>query len=222
MRTLTALLKLFFHYFYHQFAWTYDAVASVVSIGRWNRWVAAVLPFIEGNEVLELGYGPGHLQALLASKGLSVTGLDESRQMAQLAGRRLRQSGHPVNRLVRGRAGALPFQAGAFDSVVATFPSEYIFQPETLEQVKRVLRDDGRFVVLPAASIIGRATHDRLAAWLFQITHQAPASTADVFSARLEGLLREAGFSADFHTLEIHSSLVFIIEARKAAPAHAE
>lgn len=218
MRFLSASLRLFFYYFYHQFAWTYDFVAALVSIGRWDLWIQAAVPFLTGRDVLEVGFGPGHLQAILAASGRKITGLDESRQMVRLARNRLKSSGLSPSRLIRGRTQGLPFDEKVFDTVVSTFPSEYIFEPETLREIHRVLRDDGRLVIVPAASIIGKDLTDRLAAWIFHVTHQAPASVGEAFSSRLEQRLRDAGFTARYHTVEVRSSLVFIVEAHKAPP----
>ena len=76
-------MRLFFHLLYHSFAWTYDLVASVVSFGRWKGWAKETLKLINGPRVLELGFGPGHLQAGLHAAGMEPFGLDESSQMAR-------------------------------------------------------------------------------------------------------------------------------------------
>ena len=96
---MKALLRLFFRLLYHQFAFTYDLVAATVSFNRWKDWVMGVLPFIQGNRVLEIGHGPGHLQRVLRSRGLMAVGLDESAQMGRLAKRNLtRQSAFGSNK----------------------------------------------------------------------------------------------------------------------------
>ena len=66
MGLMTRFLRFFFRHFYHEFAWTYDFVAAVVSIGRWNQWIDSALPFVQGRRVLEIGHGPGHLQEHLS------------------------------------------------------------------------------------------------------------------------------------------------------------
>src|SRR5512135_1407430 len=95
---LRGFLRFFFWHFYHGFAWTYDFVASAVSIGRWNDWILCTLPYVRGNRVLEIGHGPGHLQVNLrrSKPGLNI-GLDESPQMGRIARRRLQAAGctHP-------------------------------------------------------------------------------------------------------------------------------
>ena len=69
-RLLGWFLRFFFHLLYHQFAWTYDWVAAGVSLGRWNEWVRSILPYMQEGRILELGHGPGHLQAELLKTGL--------------------------------------------------------------------------------------------------------------------------------------------------------
>src|SRR5215208_4276905 len=87
--SVKTFLPFFFRLLYHQFAFTYDLVAAAVSFNRWKDWVMSVLPFIEGNRVLEIGHGPGHLQRALLSQNLFTVGIDESAQMGYLAKRNL-------------------------------------------------------------------------------------------------------------------------------------
>ncbi len=48
------LLRFFFRLLYHEFAFTYDLVAAVVSFNRWKDWVMSVLPFLAGKRILEI------------------------------------------------------------------------------------------------------------------------------------------------------------------------
>ena len=204
-------MRFFFYHFYHACAWTYDFVAAVVSIGRWKDWIQTVIPFIAGTRILEIGHGPGHLQRILRTRGLLAVGLDESRQMGFLAKRNTGGSA----RLTRGLAQALPFPSQMFDSVVSTFPSEYIFDPRTLSDVFRVLRNGGRFIILPVAWIVGRAFLDRIAAWLFRVTGETPANAIDIISKRAIHPLEKAGFKVETEQIEIASSVVLIVIAGK-------
>ncbi len=218
-RFLHRFLKLFFWHFYHGFAWSYDLVASVVSIGRWNDWVRGALPYVQGTSILEIGHGPGHLQVDLRREGnRAIFGLDELTQMARLTRQRLERGGSTELNLTRGIAQALPFPAQGFDTVISTFPAEYIFEPQTISEVKRVLRPGGRFVVLPAAWIVGRRALDRAAAWLFRTTDQAPRFSADVFAERLRGPLEAAGLKPEFRIDRIRSSEILVVIAQ-ACPA---
>jgi ubiquinone/menaquinone biosynthesis C-methylase UbiE len=117
--------------------------------------------------------------------------------------------------LTRGLAQHLPFPNAAFDSVVATFPAEYIFDPTTITEVQRVLAPGGRFVILPGATITSRGSVDRVLAWIFRITGEAPANLSEIIHQRSKESLANAGFQVQTHEVDIKLSLVFIIVATK-------
>ena len=232
------ILRFFFYLLYHPFAFAYDLVAATVSFGRWNDWVLEVVPFIEGRRILEIGNGPGHLQRVLLSRGLVAVGLDESPQMGQLAKRRIdgkfpstgnvrsqslanylmHESGYTQSRITRGLAQCLPFLDATFDTVVATFPSEYIFNPSTLTEAHRVLTENGRFVILPGALITGHGVWDRFLAWLFRFTGQTPPNLSEIVHEKTREPFANAGFQVEVHELDGKSSIVFIVVAIKMNP----
>jgi ubiquinone/menaquinone biosynthesis C-methylase UbiE len=211
MILLLVVLRPIYYLLYHQFAWTYDFVAGVVSLGHWNDWVKAVLPHLEGR-VLEIGYGPGHLQTALFQDNIFSIGLDESPQMALLARLRLQKSGF-IHRLSRGYAQSIPFASGSFDTVVATFPSEYIFDPETLKEIRNVLTPGGKLVVVPTAWITGKHPLEKLVAWLFMVigAQGAPGPVSSAFRVRLSN----AGFYVQSQILGMDGSQVLVISAIK-------
>jgi ubiquinone/menaquinone biosynthesis C-methylase UbiE len=215
MRLIQRFMRFFFHHFYHSLAWTYDFVAAFVSIGRWNGWIRTVLPFVQGTKILEIGHGTGHLQRLLRDQNYCSVGLDESPQMIRLAKRRLEKANPQIIKLVRGLAQALPFPEAEFDSVISTFPSDYIFDLNTLSGIHRVLRGDGRFILVPAAWIASRKLLDRAAAWLFRITGETPRNIREVIGKRAVQPLKQAGFNVEVCELEIHASTVMVILATK-------
>ena len=202
---MRAFLRFFFRLLYHPFAFTYDLVAATVSFGRWKDWILEVIPFIAGTRVLELGHGPGHLQRVLLSRSLIAVGLDESPQMGRLAKRNTDGSA----RLTRGLAQQLPFANGSFDTIIATFPTEYFVDPSTLEEVKRCLDNEGRFIVLPAAM-----PKNRFLSWLFKVTEQAPTEALKIVQQRLEEPFLEADFHVETHVLDLQSGRLIIIVAK--------
>jgi ubiquinone/menaquinone biosynthesis C-methylase UbiE len=213
MYLLSHFLRGFFHMLYHPFARTYDFVSWTVSLGRWKDWVESVVPFIKGTRILELGHGPGHLQRVLRDLNLLAVGLDESRQMGFLAKRNLFRSGYTQSGLIRGLGQELPFSSGVFDTVVATFPTEYIFEERTLSEVRRTLIDGGRLIVLPVAWVTGTGLLDKSAAWLFRVTGQAPSDLTEEATKRMLEPFIEAGYQVQTEHLEVESSLVLIVIA---------
>lgn len=174
-----SFLRLFFRLLYNEFAWTYDLVAGIVSLGQWAAWGRTAIPHLRGERVLELAHGPGHLLAAMAERGLAPVGLDLSPYMGRLARRRLMRVGQAVP-LVRARAQALPFRDGCIDSVVATFPTEFIVDAATLREVARVLAAPepatgqlgGRLVVVACSILGGRDLLSSFIRWLYRITGQ--------------------------------------------------
>src|SRR5437764_8399686 len=57
-------------------------------------------------------------------------------------------------RVLQGSAQHLPFPDASFDTVVSTFPSEYIYDPDTISEVARVLRPGGCLIVIEGANLL--------------------------------------------------------------------
>jgi ubiquinone/menaquinone biosynthesis C-methylase UbiE len=199
-------MRVFFHLLYHPFAFTYDLVAAVVSFGQWKNWGRSILPFVSGTHILELGHGPAHLQRFLLGRNLTLFAIDESAQMGRIAKRRI----GATQKLTRGLAQSLPYQAESFDCIISTFPTEYIFSPQTLSEAKRVLRNGGRLVVLPAAW-----PKSGFLQWLYKFTGESPQALTDALSKRFTEPFVKAGFIAESEILEVKSSTLLIVIARK-------
>ena len=199
-------LRLFFRLLYHQLAFTYDLVAASVSFNRWKDWVMSVIPFIEGNRILEIGHGPGHLQRILLGRQWVAVGIDESRQMGYLAKRNTDGSA----RLTRGLAQHLPFPNGSFDTIVSTFPADYINDALTLAEVKRCLFKGGRFIVLPVAW-----PKNPFLDWLFRVTGESPSEAVELVKSKFKEPLVQAGFETEVRMLDVKSSLLLIVLATK-------
>lgn len=208
---LVALLRFFFALLYGPFAWAYDAVAWLVSLGRWRDWVRTALPYVRGR-TLELGCGPGHLLAEMQQRTGDAFGLDASRQMTALAARRLRRYGLPI-RLARARAQALPYPALTFDTVVATFPSEYILEQETLSEIHRVLTSHGKLIIVAMVWFTGPQPVHRLLRWLFQTTGESQelGRLWPKVAARLEA----QGLAGRYELVEMGANRVLLIFAEK-------
>ncbi len=198
-----------FRLLYHEFAFTYDAVAWLVSLGQWRAWGRTALDRVRGPRVLEIGHGPGHLLIALARSGRRPVGIDLSPQMSRIAQQNSRQAGVKVPQ-VQCRVQALPFRSGEFDSVVSTFPSEYIGDLATLREVQRVTNERGRLIVVFGAQLIGREPSKILIEWLYRLTGQREAKFDDE-----ESLFDRVGMPARIETETIGASTVTLLVAEK-------
>jgi len=143
------LRKFAFESLYGPFAWAYDWVSRTFFLGQWRRWQRASIHHIRGTRVLEVGMGTGNLQIDLERAGFQAYGVDLSGPMLRQATKKARRLGLAPFRASRAPAQALPFADSTFDTVVSTFPNEYIADPQTLGELSRILRPGGRLVVVP-------------------------------------------------------------------------
>jgi len=196
-----------FQQFYTTFAWTYDAVASLVSFGEWKVWGEAALECVpSGARILEIAHGPGHLHATMRRRGFNVVSLDRSPQMARQLRHRT-QANQLAPRQLLADAHTLPFADAHFDCVVSTFPAEFIFAPATLAEVRRVLAPGGRFVIVPSAAFRKADAPTRLVQLAYHLTGQNTAK-ADVSPIRRR--FESAGFSFEQHTVATRRADVMV------------
>lgn len=171
-------------------AWTYDLVAWIVSFGQWGTWRRTSTLFFQDGPVLELGFGTGSLMADMAERNLAATGLDLSPYMARRARQRLLQQ-EVIPCLVLGQAQQLPFPNAAFANVVATFPTDFILEAQTLTSVVRVLQPGGCLVIVAIGFLKGPGPLRRLVEWLYRVTGQREISEPKPLAR-----LQEVGFVA--------------------------
>ncbi len=190
-------------------------VAWLVSRGLWYQWTRAALPYLRGN-VLELGCGTGYMQSVLAAEYDNPSvGLDVSPSMLTCSRMRARRVARVV-RLVRGQAERLPFASGSVASVLSTFPSSYIIQPDTLREIQRVLMPAGRLVIVDAAYFPAPDLYERAIALLYRVVSSAAPITGAVPERHFyQDLLEPAGFTVDVHTTQVARSVVKVFVAQR-------
>lgn len=208
------VMAVFFHLLYHEFAGLYDFVSWTVSIGQWKKWVQTALPHLQEGVILELGFGPGHLQEQANKEGRTIFGLDESPQMSRLAKKRLIKSGY-ASGISLGNANHLPFETQTLNQVMATFPTEYFLETQTLQEIYRVLKPGGEIILVPMAWIRGNNPVYKILAWVFKITGQSIERNHPFFEAGFKHL-EHHGFEVEFHTHKFEHSEVLNIIARKS------
>ena len=214
VRAWWRLVRFGFRLLYNEFAFTYDMVSKVVSLGAWRCWQRATLKHLNPDGViLELAHGTGNLQIDLTNSNCRTIGYDLSPAMGYIARRKLMQHGL-TPRLARGMAQALPFPNEYFSSVVSTFPSEFITAPETLAEVRRVLKPGGIFVIVPGASFTGGGLAKTVLDWLYRITGQREIEGAADHS-QLTGWLSPYAFDVKVYEEICPRSKALVIMARK-------
>ena len=171
-------------------------VYSTPDVVQQRAEVLALLDAQPAERVLDIGSGPGFLVASLADAvgpSGAVHGLDQSAPMNTVA--RDVIGARPWVSLDEGDALALPYPDGCFDAVVSTQVYEYVADiPAALAELRRVLRDGGRALVLDTDwdsvvwHVADRERHRRvMAAWEEHLVHAHLPCT-------LPGQLRRARF----------------------------
>ncbi len=133
----------------------YRFASTIPFAGQWRVWQSLVIPRLHGHDVLELGCGLGDLLADILAAGYSARAVEHSPQMVAAARETLqrRKLGRPAL-VIQGSAQSLPFSDSTIDSVVSTFPAEYIYDDDTISEVARVLRPGGRLLVIEGANLL--------------------------------------------------------------------
>ena len=130
---------------------TYDSSRYALA-NRWDPYhlkrIDRLLPLSNGDRVLEIGCGQGHLTKRLAARGVDIVGIDANPNAPEIAG---------TNRVVCMRAESLDFDDEEFGAVVSVHAIEHIPQlEEALVEVSRVLEPGGKALfIYPAEPVMG-------------------------------------------------------------------
>ncbi len=186
----------------------YDRISSFFFAGQWSVWQRYALDFIEGREVLELGYGTGELALEMCRRGYVLTGVDASPRMWLIATSKLERCGCSA-RLTVGSATALPLPDTAVDAVVSTFPSSYIADSRTWAEAHRVLRPAGRLVVVLSGELLPVDHRSKLLIRFHRLVYGSQHSPAGV------GWPDVPGFRISHHTRGNSRGTAYILVAEK-------
>jgi SAM-dependent methyltransferase len=159
------------------------------------------------SRALEVGCGPGHITAMMAATGATVTGVDLVPAMIEMA-----RTLHPDLEFVQADAKQLPFADDTFDVVLVNFSIHHFARPDVVcTEIRRVLKPGGRFVF--AGPIGGFGGFGAFEAGLtahhtMEVLAHGPIyleSTRDDY----ENLIKNAGFAeyeVAAHQLTLHLS----------------
>lgn len=106
------------------------------------------LPHVQGKRVLDFGCGTGYGAHRIAPSCASVLGVDVSTEAVSYAQSRYSAANLEFRTLPPVEEEALPFTDGSFDVVLSFQVIEHVPSPAAyLSEVRRVLADDGVFIV---------------------------------------------------------------------------
>lgn len=122
----------------------YDAMMRQEGLYGVGRRLVDRLGIGAGDEVLDIACGTGNAAIPAARAGASVTGVDLTPEMLEIARRRAEEVGVEVT-WTEADAEELPFDDGRFDVVVSTFGCMFAPRHEVVaDEIARVLRPGGR------------------------------------------------------------------------------
>jgi len=103
----------------------------------------AALRLAAGERVLDVACGTGNAALVAHRAGATVTGLDASPRLLEVARERL-----PAGEFVQGDAARLPFEDGSFDAAVSVFGVIFARAVErAVSEMARVVRPGGRVAI---------------------------------------------------------------------------
>jgi ubiquinone/menaquinone biosynthesis C-methylase UbiE len=175
-----------------------------------NRWdpahlekVDRLLDFENGNRVLEVGCGQGHLTKRLADRGIDITGIDANPNAPEVA---------ESDRVLHMSAEELDFEDESFDIILSIHAIEHI-PPlgQALAEMARVLKPAGQALhIYPAEPIMGL-----YAIPTSVILHGTPFKAREVhchklWPSKLRAMMEPIGLRETHHEFNLFKSPQFV------------
>jgi len=173
---------------------------------RWRKTIEQRVPWVLsgsnlGQDVLELGPGPGITTDLVRLSAPRLTAIELDPELADSLRARLHGSNVEV---VTGDATSMPFPDGQFSGGVSFTMLHHVPSPELQDKLLREVRR----VIQPGGAFVGSDSLQSLYMRLIHIGDTLVPIDPDRFGARLEG--------AGFEVIEIEKKTdVFRFHARK-------
>jgi ubiquinone/menaquinone biosynthesis C-methylase UbiE len=159
------------------------------------------------DRVIDIATGAGFTAFAFAEAGAEVVATDLTMKMLHEARRLAAERAMKHVRFLQAAAEALPFRSGSFDIATCRIaPHHFASVPNFLEEVRRVLRPTGRFVVTDTSS----PEEPDLYAWQQELQRlRDPSHVRTYTPSQWRELVAEAGFILEEMTTAHRSELVF-------------
>lgn len=211
---LNRIRRFGFRLLYNEMAFTYDMVSRIVSLGQWRCWQRSLFPFMgppKPDTVLELAHGTGDLQVDLLEAGYRTVALDLSPTMGRITQRKLWRKGLHTP-ILRADAFRLPLKSSSFAAIVCTFPTAFVFRPDMLAELKRVLTRDGSAGIVLTGQLNGGDPVKALIRGIYRVTGQKSEILSEEY---LHDFFGEIGFDAQIEVVDCKGSTAQVVMLQK-------
>ena len=159
---------------YSTYAKVYDVAVKLLPV--WKTWIKTVIPYIEGNRVLEASFGTGYLLMQYANN-YETYGIDFNNNLVKVAQRNLSRKGVKAS-LQWANVEALPFPEDYFDTIVNTMAfTGYPNGKQAMSEFYRVLKEGGKLLIVDFDYPSNR---NRFGCWLTKLMESAGDTIRDI------------------------------------------
>jgi len=130
---------------YSKFAVHYDYFMAVFPL--WKKWLKSVLPYIQGDRIIDISFGPGYL-FLKYPRDTKLHGLDYNEVMVARGKEKMKKQNISVD-IIQGNVQSMPYSDEYFDTIINTMAfTGYPNGIKALDEMLRVLKKDGVVLML--------------------------------------------------------------------------
>ncbi|MFO7990797.1 MAG: class I SAM-dependent methyltransferase [Thermoplasmata archaeon] len=185
----------------------YDRMSNVYNVAsnpfeeKYRRIGVSLMDIEEGGRYLDIGHGTGEALISIAEdfkENVSLYGVDISRGMTDIAGRKLEKLGLEDRvELILADARELPFGDSYFHGVFSSFTIEIMNDEDldkVLENIKRVMRESGKFVGISLSKHGGSIVKD-----IYEKVQNFAPNIVDCRLIDLKSKLENTGFDVVYH-----------------------